>query len=354
MKYLRVLAMFLPIVLLGAAAVWLYFNLEARLETRACAIYVEDCRREAKLLIDDPLSGEECVRPLGLRMMNRVDGVKFGCGKIGDGEADSVWVEFKPGRIRHRESESEIVPVRRLVRYGLAAAIAVLFAAVVWGVWSFKRDTRDRDDFLAAASHDLMTPLVCLRFGYDRDLVERLIRQTQNISDFLRSGGRAAKLRMSVFPLVRAIDQAYSIYASAFADEESGPVAIDADPALEVEADEDLTIRIFCNLFGNALKYAAPYGPVALSVRREGGEILSELRDEGLGMTAWQRWRCFARYYRARKVCESGKGGFGIGLGVARTFARRMGGNLAVFANRPRGSRFVLTLPAAKGGKAIS
>jgi signal transduction histidine kinase len=57
--------------------------------------------------------------------------------------------------------------------------------------------------------------------------------------------------------------------------------------------------------------------------------------------------RAFDRYYRAKTVLESGKGGFGIGLCTAREFARAMGGDLSVRANSPHGCVFTLSLPSA-------
>ena len=72
-----------------------------------------------------------------------------------------------------------------------------------------------------------------------------------------------------------------------------------------------------------------------------------ELIDEGKGMTPYEMKRAFDRYYRAKTVLESGKGGFGIGLCNAREAARAMGGDLTVRANEPTGCVFTLTLPAA-------
>ena len=64
-------------------------------------------------------------------------------------------------------------------------------------------------------------------------------------------------------------------------------------------------------------------------------------------MTPRQMRRAFDRYYRAKTVLESGKGGFGIGLCTSREFARAMGGDLSVRANSPHGCVFTLSLPSA-------
>ena len=81
--------------------------------------------------------------------------------------------------------------------------------------------------------------------------------------------------------------------------------------------------------------------------RQEAAFAFADFIDEGQGMTARQMKKAFSRYYRARTVLESGKGGFGIGLCTAREFARAMGGDLTVRANRPKGCIFTLKLPKA-------
>ena len=122
-------------------------------------------------------------------------------------------------------------------------------------------------------------------------------------------------------------------------------VAIRADGVVEARGDATLVMQILWNLFGNDLKYAAPYGSVSVNVRRDGRLALVEFVDVGQGMTRREMRRAFDRYYRAKTVMQSGKGGFGIGLCTSREFARSMGGDLSVRANSPSGCVFTLSLP---------
>ena len=172
-----------------------------------------------------------------------------------------------------------------------------------------------------------------------------------NIKDFLRLGGRRRDPQPARVDLVALCREAYGLFAADYEDAASGPVAFDVSrlrgAALEVFADETMTLQILWNLFGNDLKYAAPYGPVAVRFGRVADRAVLAFVDEGQGMTETQRRRAFDRYYRAKTVLQTGKGGFGIGLCTAREFARAMGGDLVVAANMPRGCVFTLTLPAA-------
>ncbi len=293
-------------------------------------------------------------RPKGWRQAGKVNGAPW--GYTVDVDVTTVW--WRQGERDWRVAQ---VPVRRpfpyaAVFYGGGALVAlVLVTLSAFAVVCFVRFMRERDDFLAATAHDLTTPLVGLRFMVGRDaaearrLVERLLLIVGNIKDFLRLGGRRKAPEKTVFDLAALTREAAQLFAADYAEEASGPVSFGAPPTggLPVCADETWTLQILWNLFGNDLKYAAPYGTVAVRFRREAAFACVDFADEGQGMTARQMRRAFDRYYRARTVLTSGKGGFGIGLCTARSFARAMGGDLSVRANRPKGCVFTLKLPSA-------
>ena len=230
------------------------------------------------------------------------------------------------------------------------------------GLRYFRRFVREREDFLAATAHDLTTPLVGMRMmiGHADDeakrLNERMLLIVSNIKDFLRLGGKRRQPELKPVDIVVLTKEAYRLFAADYEDSESGdvkfceggPVREDADSTV-VMADETMALQILWNLFGNDLKYAAPYGKVTVRFVQEAGFVRVEFVDEGQGMTPRQMKKAFDRYYRAKTVLESGKGGFGIGLCTAREFARAMGGDLTVRANTPKGCVFTLSLPLRSG-----
>ena len=231
----------------------------------------------------------------------------------------------------------------------LLASLVVATASALSSLVSY---AKSRDDFLAAAAHDLTTPLVGMRYLIGKDdaeagnLNERMIRLVGNIRDFLSLGGRRKVPERKRFRIGDAFDAAYRLFAADYEEEASGPVSVSGDASLMACADRELVERILWNVLGNDLKYAAPYGPVSARFRADGGFVVVELADEGQGMTPGQMKRAFDRYWRAKTVIESGKGGFGIGLCTSREYARSMGGDLTVCPNTPRGCVFALRLPA--------
>ena len=199
-------------------------------------------------------------------------------------------------------------------------------------------------------------------------LNERMIRLVANIKDFLRLGGKRPRPQRDEVDLVKCYEEAYALFREDVRDVTGGsdiPVEMGTDPTEPLKngtfagpvpnfaavGDETLVVQILWNLIGNDLKYALPFGPVRVRFFREGGFACVEFADEGKGMSKREMARAFDRYYRAKTVLESGKGGFGIGLCTAREFARAMGGDLSVRANSPHGCIFTLSLPSAKGGR---
>ena len=233
---------------------------------------------------------------------------------------------------------------------------AVLVFTTFVGVKFFLDYIKSRDDFMAATAHDLTTPLVAMQYFIGRDdkeaalLCERLSRLVSNIKDFMRLGGKRPQPLYEEFDLAEAYNEAYELFKEDFRDFYDGDdvdFVCEGNERIVVYADRTLTVQILWNLLGNDLKYAAPYGMVSVRSFVRGEKVVVELADEGPGMTAVEMRQAFDRYYRAKSVLKTGKGGFGIGLTTARDFARAMGGDLTIKANTPSGCIFTLTLPVA-------
>ena len=274
-------------------------------------------------------------------------------------ERDLVWY-FKDGKTYRLQVEPVEVFEFRTVFYPIGVLISLLFIGMTaFGVRYFWKFVKSRDDFLAATAHDLTTPLVGMRMMIGKcddeakRLNERMLLIVSNIKDFMKLGGKRKKPELKAVDIVALTKEAYQLFAADYEDSEGGEVEFETERAgrpfspVKVLADETMVLQILWNLFGNDLKYAAPYDKVSVRFAQEGGFGKVEFVDEGRGMTPRQMKRAFDRYYRAQTVLKSGKGGFGIGLCTAREFARQMGGDLTVRANNPNGCIFSLKLPLA-------
>lgn len=351
----------LPAVVLCAAGIYFLLNEVPRIVRNERAAITREYRQIAKKILTQTDAAFDYVGPhekKGWRMTGRINGLKWGVSDVPQGRL--VWVE-KGGIVRGvRVAPLGGIDYERLFTVGIVSALVVLLVLTFICARFFLRYARMRDDFLAAAAHDLTTPLVGMRYLIGKDdesvkmLTERMIHIVANIRDFLRCGGKHREPQFSTFDLRRIYEEAYGLFREDYrdlfdgADVEVETVGFGESEACLVRSDETMTVQILWNLLGNDLKYAAPYGKVRARIEKKGRFVAFSLMDEGPGMTAWQMRRAFNRYYRAHTVLQSGKGGFGIGLCTSSEFAKSMGGSLSVRKNAPKGCCFELRLELAK------
>lgn len=269
-------------------------------------------------------------------------------------ENDKYWERKADDLPRSTTDYSEYRELFALVILLMIALGISTFASIRYMVKSMK----EKDDFIAAAIHDLSTPLMALKIMASRkndaqikNITERLTRILANLRDFLLQDGKRQNPSPVKCDLKKLCEEAYELFKDDFRDLMNGEdVKLAVEGSALAMADETLVMQILWNLYGNELKYGAPYDKVTVKIAPSDDmrHIAVEFADYGAGMTKKEMRLAFNRYYRAKTVMKSGKGGFGIGLCTSRNFARQMGGDIIVRENRPRGCIFTLLLPIAQ------
>lgn len=234
-----------------------------------------------------------------------------------------------------------------LVVIGFAVMLSILL------VRCFVLAERERVDLMRMVAHDLSSPLVGVRMlvGKDdeavRNLNEQALRMVENFREFARLTARRVGTKLERVDLMKVYEEAYQIFREDYRDYlgEDVEVKVENGKDYEVWADEVMASQVVWNILGNDLKYAAPYGKVRVEFMHEGKYVVVRFVDEGPGMKKEEMRRAFVRYYRARAAEDAHVSGYGIGLATGREFARAMGGDLCVHANKPHGCIFELRLP---------
>ncbi|MCR5364564.1 MAG: hypothetical protein K6E67_00280 [Prevotella sp.] len=112
-------------------------------------------------------------------------------------------------------------------------------------------------------------------------------------------------------------------------------------------------VRALSLLLDNARKFTAPAealqhqeltGPMkhaTLRISADNGQVLFTIEDDGIGIPPNEADHIFEEFVQLDEYYD----GTGIGLTVARSLARRLGGDIQLDADFTAGARFVLTLP---------
>lgn len=228
-----------------------------------------------------------------------------------------------------------------------------------------ERLVRAERELLANVSHELRTPLsrikVALELATQGDLeasrrylaeigadLEELERLVEDVLTAARlESGRADALPLSRqrFPAAELVQRSAERFRGAWPDRRL-EVGIDG-PLPDLDADPALLRRALDNLLDNARKYSEAGEPVWLSARAEGGALLLEVRDLGIGIDPQDLPHLFTPFFRTDRSRARGTGGVGLGLALAKRIAEAHGGALQVESQPARGTRVLLRVPGA-------
>ena len=105
--------------------------------------------------------------------------------------------------------------------------------------------------------------------------------------------------------------------------------------------DEEQMKRVLVNLLDNAVAALDGHGRIEVEIRvmHEEGQVVMEVRDNGVGVSDADKLRLFEPYFSTKKS------GTGLGLAIASTVIADHGGYIRVKDNEPQGARFIIELP---------
>ncbi len=208
-----------------------------------------------------------------------------------------------------------------------------------------QRFVDDRTRMLAAIGHDLRTPITSLRlraeFVSDDETREKLMTTIDELRSMTEAGLAFAREEATVED-VRAVD--VSALVESLCDDlaELGQDVVFADgDDVKLRCRPDALRRAVRNLVENAVRYGGR-ARVRVAGGAEGAEIVIE--DDGPGVPREAMEEVFAPFHRLETSRSRETGGIGLGLSIARTIARRHGGDVTL-ANMPRGLRATISLP---------
>lgn len=266
------------------------------------------------------------------------------------GQPSTDRISFGSGE-NERQIEVRAFPVE--------ASPEIAAVALFLDVSTLERLQRVRKDFLDDFSHEVRTPLAGLRSAADTleqgDLTREYESQLRNVMH--RQIARIERLVKSLSELNQIesgqiVLQRRPVPLRQLLCEVCEEVAGTAGGAkLRVEGDDVMAYidrsragQIFANLVDNACRHGGAEGEVTVEVRRENGDAVVRVFDQGPGIPPAELERIFHRFYRVDR--SRSQAGTGLGLAIAKHLVVAHGGSIRA-SNRPSGgAMFEVRLPA--------
>lgn len=202
-----------------------------------------------------------------------------------------------------------------------------------------------RRQLVAAASHDLRTPLASLRLLVESiddgvatgETRERYLREIRThvgvLSDLIDDLFELSRLEagdiswtMRQVELRELIDETVAAMRAQAAEGGVRVVAELPKEELVAHANAEKVQRVLFNLIQNAIRHTPADGSVTIRARPHGNSVEIEVDDEGEGIPPQSEGRVFEPFYRG--AASRNEEGAGLGLAIAKAIIEAHGGRI--------------------------
>ena len=255
-------------------------------------------------------------------------------------------------------------------RLAFGGAVLAAIAAVSVFSWFFtnkmirplEKSRKEQTAFIAAASHELRSPLAVIRSGLsaipratperagvfvDMSLKEcdRMARLIQDMLSLSNADNHTWRLEAAPCELDTLLLETYEKYEPLT--KEKGlrlTVSLPDAPLDPLSLDTGKISQVLAVLLDNAISYVPEGGRICLSLKKEPGAAVVSVADNGPGIPDSEKESIFQRFYRS-DTSRNDKQHFGLGLCIAREIAVLHKGTLTVSDAPEGGAVFSLYLP---------
>jgi signal transduction histidine kinase/DNA-binding response OmpR family regulator len=237
--------------------------------------------------------------------------------------------------------------------------------ACLHDVSRFRALQRDRNDLIAAASHDLKDPITIIsilcelidRAGplneKQMEYMDRVAAAAQNMNELaqnllgLAEAELDLELKQEPIDVNALVAQIVDEFQPQTETREQSLQLKKARGRPEVHGNPLQLRQALRNLVGNAIKYTPPQGSIKVSIESRERMLVINVKDTGYGISQADLPFVFERFYRAQHHPGGGLSSSGLGLAIVKSVAERHGGKVSVTSDPEKGSCFTMTLPLA-------
>ena len=286
--------------------------------------------------------------------------------------AASVVGEEEPGNVLLvMQDRTEELAARDRLRWIFALCVAAGLFLIVLGsqflssraIRPVEQSIRQQQAFVAAASHELRTPVAALRANAEvlqdaplgdyapflssiLDESERMSRLVADLLHLARADAGELPVGRTLMDAAEAANDAAKLIGPLM-QKNSLTLHKDISPAW-IMGDPDRIRQVLIALLDNAVRYTLAGGEITISVAKTGYYVNISVSDTGIGIDDAHKERIFDRFYRIDTARSRTYGGAGLGLSIAKQLVEKMRGTIRAEDRPGGGSVFVIAFPASE------
>ena len=222
-------------------------------------------------------------------------------------------------------------------------------------------------DFVANAAHELRSPLAAVQSSVEvtlnsdrtvaeyKDLLGEVADQCEQLRVLVNQLLLLAETDAARFPVEKRPVRCDLLVAKSVdmfrgtAEEWGIQLMANLPGEITIYGDIDRLRQVVNNLIDNSLKFSSRGGRVQVTLRRDflENQVVLEVSDNGIGISAADLPHVFERFYRGDKSRqrENSTHGNGLGLSICQSIINAHGGTIRVESSRGQGTTFIVCLP---------
>jgi len=244
--------------------------------------------------------------------------------------------------------------------------ILATFALSLYFLIRQKKISEMKSDFINNMTHEFKTPIATISLAADTITNPKVINDETSIRHFIgmikKENSRMNKKvetilqiasldkkeiefrfeNVSMHTIIEHVVDTIDIQVQ----QRDGKISLSLDATDPiVYGDSEHLTNLVNNLLDNAIKYSPESPDIIIKTKNNEKGIILFVEDKGIGMTKAVQSKIFERFYRQSSGNVHDVKGFGLGLNYARAIIDAHRGNISVFSEPGKGSRFEIFIP---------
>jgi two-component system, OmpR family, phosphate regulon sensor histidine kinase PhoR len=257
-----------------------------------------------------------------------------------------------------------------LFSFFIMAVTLISFTTLYRNLQAQKRLTQLKNDFISNITHELKTPIATVSVAIEAMQNFNVLQDPQRAKEYLDiSAGELQRLsllvdkvlKLSMFEKQEIALNKQHVDLKALIEEVITSLRLQiekfhAEISLHfsgsdffVFADRLHITSVLYNLFDNALKYSNHHPQISVELKKECGETIMSIVDNGIGIPPEYQEKIFEQFFRVPSGDLHNVKGYGLGLSYVAYVIRQHGGDISVHSKENEGSTFTIKLPVSNG-----